>query len=297
MRNIIPSHRHAILLMIVTTLLWSSAGVLTRHLTAGQGFIVTFWRSLFAAFFVAILLGWRQPKTLFPSIYKAGKIGLFSGLMWCCMFCCFMVALSMTTVANTLIVSSLSPLLTAIFAWVFLKEPIVFRTAIAIAAATAGMVIMFSTGINIDHTHLLGMLIALGVPIAASLNFIMLKKAGQHLDLIPSILLGCFFSIIAMLPLAWPVATSQHDLPILIALGFFQLGLPCMLLVVASKSLSASEISLLTLLEVVLGPIWVWLGVGEIPAKETLWGGAIILGALIFNELVAIRVKYKILKA
>jgi drug/metabolite transporter (DMT)-like permease len=91
-----------------------------------------------------------------------------------------------------------------------------------------------------------------------------------------------------------PFQASVHDLLILALLGFFQLGFPCMLMVRAARSLSAPELSLLALLEVLLGPIWVWLGAGEVPANATLMGGAVVLTALIFNELAAIRMRNKL---
>jgi drug/metabolite transporter (DMT)-like permease len=92
-----------------------------------------------------------------------------------------------------------------------------------------------------------------------------------------------------MLPLAWPLQASLHDIGLLAILGCFQLGLPCMLMVHAAKSLSAPEVSLLALLEVLLGPLWTWLGAGEVPAQETLIGGAVVMSALVFNELAAVR--------
>jgi drug/metabolite transporter (DMT)-like permease len=92
-----------------------------------------------------------------------------------------------------------------------------------------------------------------------------------------------------MLPLAWPLQASLHDVAILAILGFFQLGLPCMLMVRASRGLSAPEISLLALLEVLLGPLWAWLGAGEVPAQETLIGGALVVAALVFNEMAGLR--------
>ena len=130
---------------------------------------------------------------------------------------------------------------------------------------------------------------ALGVPLAASVNVIALKKAGHGVDLIPTVMLGGVLSALMMLPLAWPFQASPHDIGILAILGFFQLGLPCMLMVAASKSLSAPEISLLALLEVLLGPIWAWLGADEVPAQATLMGGAVVVLALVFNEVAAMR--------
>jgi drug/metabolite transporter (DMT)-like permease len=284
------SHRRAVLLMICAAALWSIAGVFTRHLDAARGFEVTFWRSVFAALFVAGALLWQRQGTAVRTVLAIGRLGLLSGLMWSVMFCCFMIALTMTTVANTLIVMSISPLLTAFLAWLFLQQRIASRTWCAIAVAFTGMVGMCAGSMSrLDGTQLAGTAIALGVPLAASVNVIALKKAGHSIDLMPSVLLGGVFSALMMLPLILPIQASLHDIGILAVLGFFQLGFPCMLMVAASRSLSAPEISLLALLEVLLGPIWAWLGAGEVPAQETLVGGTVVLLALVFNEVAAMR--------
>lgn len=284
------SHRYAVFLMICAATLWSIAGVFTRHLDAARGFEVTFWRSVFAAVFVAGALLWQKRSHAVASVRAVGKLGILSGAMWSVMFCCFMIALTMTTVANTLIVMSISPLLTAFFAWLFLRQTIALRTWLAIAAAFFGMLWMFASSMSsMGGTHLAGMAVAMGVPVAASVNVITLKKAGQSVDLIPAVLLGGVFSALVMLPLSWPFQASLHDIVILAILGFFQLGLPCMVMVAASKSLSAPQISLLALLEVLLGPLWTWIGAGEVPAHATLVGGAVVLAALVFNEVAALR--------
>jgi drug/metabolite transporter (DMT)-like permease len=284
------SHGRAVLLMICAAMLWSIAGVFTRHLEAARGFEVTFWRSFFSVIFIAAVLLWQQKGRAVSTVRAVGGLGLLSGLMWGVMFCCFMIALTMTTVANALILMSISPLLTALFAWMFLQQRIASRTWLAITVAFIGMVWMFGSGIaGMDDTHLAGMAVALVVPVAMAVNVTTIKRAGQGVDLIPSILLGGVLSMLAMLPLAWPLQASLHDIGILAILGIFQLGFPCMLMVIASRSLAAPEISLLGLLEVLLGPLWVWLGAGETPAQHTLIGGAVVLSALVFNEIAAMR--------
>lgn len=226
----------------------------------------------------------------FATVRATGWLGVLSGMMWCVMFVCFMIALTKTSVANTLIVMSVAPLLTAFLAWIILRQEIPQRTWLAIAVALVGIVWMFMHGMSkVGGDHLVGMLIACAIPIASAVNLIAIKRAGHHVDLIPAILLGSVFSAGLMLPLAWPMQTSLHDIVLLGILGFFQLGLPCMLMVRSMQSLSAPEVSLLALLEVLLGPIWAWLGVGEIPAQETIIGGLIVMAALVFNELAALR--------
>ncbi|MFZ6750051.1 DMT family transporter [Undibacterium sp. Ren11W] len=285
-----PTHRQALFLMIIAATLWSMAGVLTRHLEAARDFEVTFWRSLFAAIYVAGAMLWQHKAQAVPRLLAVGRFGVISGAMWAIMFSCFMIALTMTTVANTLIVMSVSPLLTALFARLFLHQQIPTRTWLAICVATAGIFWMFIDGFSqLDARGLAGMVIAMGVPLAASVNVISMKKGGHAVDLIPAVLIGGVLSAVAMLPMAWPFQASLHDLLILALLGFFQLGFPCMLMVRAARSLSAPELSLLALLEVLLGPIWAWLGAGEVPAQATLLGGSVVLSALVFNELLALR--------
>jgi drug/metabolite transporter (DMT)-like permease len=284
------SHRGAVILMIVTATLWSIAGVFTRHLDSAKGFEVTFWRSLFAGLFVLVAMLKQYGRGFVPRLRLLGRLGFLSGCMWATMYSCFMIAMTMTTVANTSIMESLAPLFTAFLAWLILRERIPARTWWAIAAACLGMGWMFAGSLSeVDSRGLLGILIALGVPVAASVNVILLKKGGHTVDLIPAVFLGGSISALVMLPFALPLQASSHDVLLLAILGFFQLGLPCMLMVRASASLTAPEISLLCLLEVLLAPIWAWLGAGELPAQATITGGVIVLIALVLNELASMR--------
>jgi drug/metabolite transporter (DMT)-like permease len=277
--------------MIVAPTLWSIAGVITRHLDDVRGFEVTFWRSLFSAICVAGAMVYQQGLARSAATMRGlGRLDVVSGFMWCTMYVAFMIALTKTTVANTLIVLSIAPLLTAFLAWIVLRQRIPQRTWIAIAAALVGMVWMFMHSLGeVSGVHLAGMLIAFAVPVASATNLILIKRAGQGVDLIPAVLLGSVFSALLMLPFAWPLQASWHDIGLLAVLGFFQLGLPCMLMVKASRYLSAPEVALLSLLEVLLGPIWTWLGAGEVPAQETLTGGAVVMIALVANEIAAMR--------
>ena len=283
------AHRRAIALMIVAATLWSIAGVVTRHLEFAGRWEVTFWRSLFAAAFVLAALLVTRGRGAWAAVRATGGYGVLSGAMWAVMFVAFMLALMTTTTANTLIVNSIAPLCTALLARAVLREPIAPRTWTAIALAIAGMLWMFGSGYaGGEPRHAAGMLIALAVPLAAAVNLVTLKHAGRSLDLIPAVLLGAVFSAVLTLPFALPFRASAQDILLLALLGCLQLGLPCMLMVRASPHLSAPEIALLALLEVVLGPIWAWLGAGEAPALATLAGGALVIAALLLNELAAL---------
>ncbi|WP_235943841.1 DMT family transporter [Uliginosibacterium aquaticum] len=278
----------AIAVMLLCTLLWSIAGVLTRHLDAARSFEVTFWRSAFCAPFVIAALAATNGHAALASLRRPSRSLLASGLMWGITFSCFMLALTLTSTSNTLVVSSATPLVTALLAWLVLRERVALATWLAIALAVGGMAWIFAGGVAAGSARdLLGMGVAFVVPLAASTNVILFKRSGHAVDLVPAVCLGACFSALAMLPFAWPLEATAHDLLILASLGFFQLGLPCMLMVVAARSLAAPQIALLGLLEALFGPLWAWLGAGEVPSVATLQGGSVVIGALLLNELQA----------
>jgi drug/metabolite transporter (DMT)-like permease len=277
----------AVALMVAAPVLWSSAGVVTRHIEHAEPFEQVFWRSLFAFLFVFIVL-LLQKANPWKAVRAAGMPGLVSGLMWAIMFTAFLFALSLTTTANTLVVMSVSPLLTAVFASMFLKDPVPLGTWLAASAAALGIAWMFSAGLS---AHYAGMAIAFLIPVAAAINVVVLRASAAKLDLIPAVMLGGALSCLIALPFALPFSASARDVALLAFLGVIQLGLPCMLLVLASRALLAPEIALLGLLEVVLGPLWAWLGAGEEPGRSTLIGGAIVLMALVGNEIGMLRQK------
>ena len=278
----------ALALMVIAPVLWSSAGVVTRHIERAEPFEQVFWRSLFAFVFVFLVLLIRKQHP-WLSVRAAGVPGLVSGLMWAIMFTAFLFALSLTTTANALVVMSISPLLTALFAAMFLKDPVPVRTLFASAAAALGIAWMFGSSLE---NHYLGMAVASLIPVAAAINVVVLRGAAAKLDLVPAVMLGGALSCLIALPFALPFDATARDLVLLAFLGVTQLGLPCMLLVIASRRLLAPEIALIGLLEVVLGPLWVWLAVGEEPGRATLIGGAVVIGALAANELAARRAAY-----
>jgi drug/metabolite transporter (DMT)-like permease len=289
------SHRRALILMIIAPTLWSIAGVVTRNLSpelqSHGRFEITFWRSLFAAIFVGGFLGLVR-RDLTGALRRVGTAGIVSGCMWATMFVCFMIALTLTSTANTLIVLAVAPLLTTLLAWIVLQTPIPGRTWTAVTIAMAGIVWMFAGSLRVESpTSVLGMLIALGASLAAAINVVLLKKRGHAVDLIPAVFLGGVISAALMLPLALPLRAQPLDILLLAVLGFFQLGLPCMLLVIAARRLTATEVALLALLEVLLGPLWAWLGAGEEPAATTLFGGALVLSALVLNEVAGTRAR------
>lgn len=287
--------------MVAVTLMWSVAGVVTRHLEAARSFEVTFWRSAFNAMALAIALSCMRGAELWRGMLRAPWPVWVSGLCWAVMYTAFMVAITLTTVANVLITMSIGPLITALFARLLLKHELPRRTWIAIAVAGTGIAWMFGSEISGSQPgQVAGTLVALCVPIAAATNWTVLQHIGHRRhsrqstgeapqDMLPAVLIGAIISALVTLPLAWPLQASNYDLSLLAMLGVVQLAIPCLLVVKLTHVLPAPEIALLGLLEVVFGVAWAWLGAGEQPGSTALSGGALVLGALVGNELLALR--------
>jgi drug/metabolite transporter (DMT)-like permease len=285
------TRRRAVALMVLVTLLWSIAGVVTRHLDAARSFEVTFWRSLFNALALAIGLTALRGPGLWPGLLRSGRVLWASSLCWAVMFTAFMVALTLTTVANVLVTMAIGPMMTALFSRIFLGQHLPLRTWLAILVAGAGIVWMFGAEAG-NGASLLGSLVACAVPLAGAANWTLLQRVGESgvdaPDMLPAVLIGSVISALVTLPLAWPLQASVHDLRLLALLGTVQLALPCMLLVRLTRELPAAEIALLALLEVLFGVAWAWLGAGERLSASVVMGGTLVLGALFANQALAV---------
>lgn len=275
------SHRRAMLLLAFCALCWSIAGVVTRRLDHAEGFEVTFWRSFFCAATMLVILAWRRRGNPLASVVAMGWPGLFSGAMWGVMFTCFMLALTRTSVANALLVMSVSPLLAALLGRWVLGTRLVALDWWATMVAGLGIAWMVHAGVSTEG--LVGMAIAFGVPVASSINIVTLKRLHADVDLGPAVLVGAILSCLVTAPLAWPLQAGAHDLALLALLGSVQLAIPCFLMVRAVGHLAAHEVALIALLEVVFGPVWAWVGAGETIPAATLQGGAVVVAALALN--------------
>ncbi len=282
------TRQQAIFLMVLVPLLWSMAGIFTRQLASVKNVEIVFWRSGFAALFVAGYLLVSRREQFFFGLRKMGVSGFFSGVMWAVIFTCFMLALTLTTVANTLLVGSITPFLTAFFARLFLGQKTSPGTWITIILTFFGVGWIFvGNAGGLKDSHLAGLFFALAVPFAYAANYIIFSRARWKTDMMPSVFLGGALSSIVMIFPAFPLEASAHDIGMLAVLGVFQLGIPCLLLVYVSRFLLPAEMALVAILEIVLGPLWVWIGINEIPSKETLAGGSVVLLCLLSHEVVS----------
>jgi drug/metabolite transporter (DMT)-like permease len=286
--------------MVVATLLWSMAGVVTRQLDSASGVEATFWRSFFnAVALVVLLVRLRGAAALKQTLVSRDPTLWLSGLCWAVMFTAFMVAITMTTVANVLVTMALAPLVTALFARLAIGQRLPARTWGAIVTAGIGIGWMYAHELAaMSPRHLAGTVIALAVPLAAALNWTAIQRSRSgSTDLLAAVLIGAALSALVTLVAALPLRASIHDLALLAVLGVFQLAVPCLIAVAAARVLAAPEVALLSLLEIVFGVLWTWLAAAESPSEHVLAGGALVLGALVANESVALRQRRAVAQA
>lgn len=284
------THTRAVALMLLVTLLWSTAGVISRHLEFARSFELTFWRSFFTALSLTVLLPLVKGRSVFANIRHAGGFFWLSAVCWGTMFTAFMVALTLTSVGNVLVTMAVGPLLTALIARIFIGHRIPLRTWLAIVVAGLGIAYMYAS--QLESVSLVGTLVSLCVPIAGATNWTVTQHShdqGHDVDLMPAVWVGAILSATVTLPLAFPFQASAHDLSLLGFLGVFQLAVPCVLSVRCAQVLKAPEISLLQLTEVIFGILLAWLGANEAPGASVLTGGALVIGALVVNEIIGWR--------
>ncbi len=290
----------AVALMLLATLLWSIAGVVTKRLDSAASFEVTFWRSAATVVALGLILGaMRGPRRLASELFHGGLPLLISSVCWAVMFTAFMMALTLTTVANVLVTMALGPLFTALLAAVALRHRLPRRTWIAIIVAGIGIVWMVGEPMRSGATqHLVGMAVALCVPIAGAINWTVLQHLSHKVrldegaevkDLMPALVWGALVSAAITLPLAWPLSATTHDIAWLSMLGLVQLAIPCLMAVHVARVLAAPEISLLALMEVIFGVTLAWMVTPESPSAGVLIGGALVVGSLAINEWLELR--------
>jgi len=282
-------HRKGVLLMLGATLCWSTAGFMVRKLRLTDGWEITFWRSLFMTLFILGLLAVQYRGATLARIRAVGKPGIIVGALWALMYVCFILALGHTTVANVLVLASISPFIAALLGGLFLHERVPGRTWLAMIAAFAGIVLMFVE--SIGSGGLTGNVIALAIPVAFACNVVLLRKMHVSVDTIPTLVISGLFSMALTLPLAFPFEAGLKDLGLLAIMGVVQLAIGSLLMLAAAPRLKAAELGLLAVPETVFGTLFTWLIVGERPGRLALIGGLVVIGALVVNELIGLRGK------
>jgi len=269
--------------MVAAGLCWSTGGILVRSVTITDAWEVVFWRAVFMAAFIGVFLTVRHRHRTIAQVTAVGLPGVLAGVLLASASFLFILSVMRTTVANALVLMSTAPFVAALFGRLFLGEQVPRRTYLAMVAGLAGIALMFADALG--SGALSGNLLACGVPVVYAANIILLRQMGATADMVPTVLLAGLIALAVALPMGWPLTASWRDVGVLAVMGVFQLGLGCLLLMLAVPHLSAAEIGLLSLLETTLGPVWVWLGIGERPSDAALLGAVIVITSLLANEI------------
>ncbi len=258
--------------------LLSLAGVTLRHMESAGGWQILFYRSLTFFVVVAAYLAIRYRARVVDAFVRVGKPGIVVALSLGLGSACYVFALLLTTVANALFIIAAAPFMTAILGWLWLRERVTPITWAAMTFALAGIALMVFNGVQ--SGRLLGNIVAFGPPVSFAIMLVALRSAGDR-DMIPAICLAGLVGAGLGLAMADSLAITRHDLLLCLFLGVVQYTGGFVMLALGARYLPAAEVALLALSEIVLAPIWVWVGVGEVPALATLVGGGIVLAAVI----------------
>lgn len=258
--------------------LFSTAGVIVRRIDL-PAWDVSFWRSALLVATMLPFLVWQR-RGLLVDARNAGGALVLSAVLLAGSFVSFILALGLAPVANVLIMFGATPFITAIAARLFLGEPLHGHTILAMAVAVVGLAI--SVAGSLQAGALAGMAVALVVVLCMSGNYVVVRHR-RDVGMAPSIWLAGVISGLVALPFAHPENVTWSQLPWLFALSPGQLAGGLLLYMASLKRIPAGQAALLGLLELVLGPIWVWLFDGEKPDDLTLIGGAIVIAAAAAN--------------
>jgi len=280
------TYRQGVLLVLAAGFIWSLMGLLIRLVGEVSTWHVLFYRSAGMVPVLWVMLWIRSGGAPLAALRRAGWAGLAGGACLVAAFACAIFAIQSTTVANAVFLFSATPLMSALLGRIFLGEAVRAVTWIAIAVALAGIFIMVREGLAAGAGA--GNLAALASA-AAFAVFTVLTRRPEMPDATPAILTGALLSILAAAAMIAAAGDSfAIPLPgalIALAMGAVILGIGLSMFALAGRVVPAAEMSLLALLEVILGPVWVWLFLGETASAGTFAGGAIVLAALVFNTL------------
>jgi drug/metabolite transporter (DMT)-like permease len=261
---------------------WSTAGVLQRQLTLDTPTQV-FGRALFAGAALLAYVAVVERGRIADAFRSVGLAGVAVALCIAIASGSFIAALNHTSVARVLFILAAAPVFAALLAWVTLGEPITRRTVFAMALALAGVAVMLGAP---GEGNLTGDCLAFAAALAFA-AVIVISRWRHDVSMAPATCLSQVILVAAFLPFASPGEIGGDDIGWLAALGVGQIGLGFVFLTLGARLIPAAQVGLITLLEVVLGPLWVWLALDERPSTLTLVGGAIVIVAIVIQTRAA----------
>ncbi len=278
----VANRRVGIPLVLMAGIFWSLSGLVYRWIEVATAWQVLFYRSLSLFCFIALWLVVRYRGRLIGVFQSAGRLSVLGGLCLSISFSGYILALDQTSVANALFILAAAPFFAALLGRVLLSEHIGWTTSLAMGMAALGLAVMAGNELAIGRG--LGELFALAAALGLAGLTITLRMR-RSTDMLPAILFASLFAtLFALTGMLWDgdsLILTPKDLSLSVSLGVFQVGLGFMLYTAGSRHLPAVELTLLSLTEVIVGPILAWLGADEVPSVTTLAGGALILLAIV----------------
>lgn len=254
---------------------WSSAGLLQRELTLDTATQVA-GRAVFAAVGMLAFVALMARGDTLRSFRATGRTGLGVIVLLAISSGAFFVALNNTSVANVLFFQALAPIVAALLG-TFVGDPVGRRTWIAMGVAVAGVAVMVG---GPGRPTLVGTTLALGMTISFA-GIIVLARHRRDVSMAPATCLSQVLVLVLFAPFASTAHVGGLDVALLATLGICQIGLGFVFLTVGARLIPPGEVALISLLEIVLGPLWVWTFLSEQPGAATLLGGLIVLGAVL----------------
>jgi drug/metabolite transporter (DMT)-like permease len=282
----LPAQAKGLIIVVLGVLVLTPDTLLIR-LIAVDHWTLLVWRGLLQALGLSVLVGCFHGRDTLACFRAVGLAGYSAAFLFALGTVLFVVALSYTSVANTLIIVASAPFFAALASRVFLGERIALRTWIAIVVALGGIVLLAFESLGTGT--LWGDLAALGVAIAMGGNFTVLRHA-RAVNMIPAMALSGLIVALAAAPIApAAVVLNEAQLAFMLAMGLFVVPVSFALITLGPRYLPAAEVSLLMLLETVLGPLWVWLAIGEAPGPLGFLGGSVVVATLAAHSALALR--------
>jgi drug/metabolite transporter (DMT)-like permease len=272
-------HRRGRLYVALAAVAWSTAGLFQRELTVDLATQLA-GRAFFAVLAILAFVAVAERGRVVRGFLAIGRAGLVMAALMAISSGAFIAALNYTSVANVLFLQALAPVLAAVFG-TFVGERVSRRTWIAIAVAVAGVALMVGGPSRPSPTGL-ALSLLMSVSFAAT---IVITRHQRQVSMAPATCLSQAAVFVCAAPFAPAGSIGAEDLALLVGLGVTQIGLGLIFLSIGARLIPAAEVALITLLEIVLGPLWVWLALGERPGTTTLVGGAIVLGAVVIQAI------------
>ena len=271
--------RRGRLFVALAAIAWSTAGLFQRELSVGLGTQLA-GRALFAMLGIGVFVVATERGRSLKAFRAIGRPGLAMAALMAVSSGSFIAALNYTSVANVLFLQGLAPVLAAVMGMA-IGERVERRTWIAMAVAVTGVAVMVG-GPSRPSAAGFALSLLMSISFAAT---IVITRHQRQVSMAPATWLSQALVFVCAVPFASASEVGWKDLALLAGLGVTQIGLGLIFLTIGARLIPAAEVALITLLEIVLGPLWVWIALGEQPSATTLVGGGIVLAAVVIQTV------------